>query len=192
MDAVEAEFLRIRQDHREAVKRRAARVVCGASVIRVFAKGTKQPLMEALAELDLEALAALGDQAEFRRWFVAALNRVARRIEATNGNNARIMPGYKWGHGTKVLALYVREVVLNSRYFADEVVARVEPWLYVPIDGVVMDHCRRVGLDPGVRRIKDIDTPTKFFRLQELLTAPAERAGVPRVWFDDAWGDRPS
>ena len=159
-------------------------------MIRVFAKGTKQPLMEALVALDVEALPGLGDQAEFRRWFVHALGRVARRLKRTNHDNTRIMPGYKWGHATKVLALYVREVVLNSRYFTDDDVTRIEPWLYVPIDGVVMDHCRDVGVDPRVRRIKEIDSSAKFFRVQELLSGPAERAGVPRVWFDDAWGDR--
>ena len=42
--------------------------------------------------------------------------------------------GYKWGHATKILTLYIREFVLNSRYFTDAQVQAILPWLYVPID----------------------------------------------------------
>ena len=191
MKRIEAEFLSIREDHWESAKRRSARVTLGSSVIRVFRKGTKTPLMKVLADLDMDALKGLTGQVAYEQWFTAALTRVARIIRRHNRANKKIMPGYRWGHAAKVLCIYCRDLLLNSRYFTDRQVQRIEPWLYVPIDRIVMDHCRRCGVDPGVRKIKEIDTRAKFFHVQNLLTSPARKVRAPRVWFDDAWGDRP-
>jgi len=40
------------------------------------------------------------------------------------------------------------------------------------------------------KAIKEIDTTEKFYDVQELLGEAAAKVGVPRVWFDDNWGDR--
>ncbi len=63
-------------------------------------------------------------------------------------------------------------------------------WLYVPIDGINIRRLRHCGLSLDFAKIKEVDTPQKFYSVQELLGEAAKRAGVPRIWFDDNWGDR--
>lgn len=86
--------------------------------------------------------------------------------------------------------MYVRDLVLFSRYFTDADVERIAPWLYCPVDSVVMKRLRELGEKPGVYQISGIDTGERFRRIQDLLGDAAASAGVPRVWFDDNWGDR--
>ena len=64
-------------------------------------------------------LSSTDSQHQFHAWFYKELNGLARVIKATNPRNPRIHPGKKWGHGTKIMALYVRDIVLVSRYFYD-------------------------------------------------------------------------
>ena len=35
-----------------------------------------------------------------------------------------------------------------------------------------------------------VDSPKKFYGLQDLLGEAAREVGVPRVWFDDAWATK--
>jgi len=159
-------------------------------VIRVFERGTKAAILQRLDKIDLDALLGLESQRAFEKWFRNELNALARVIKVTNGSNPRIHPGYKWGHGTKILALYTREIVLNSRYFNDREAKRISPWLYVPIDGVMIRHLRKLDMYLPFRRIKEIDTAQRFFAVQNALGKEAEGVGVPRVWLDDVWGER--
>ncbi len=189
-EKLEKEFQRIRDGHLLAIKRTAARVVLGQSVMRVFAEDTKKDLLPILACIDINSVGKMSSQQEFKAWFEIHLGRVARAIKRRNESNGRINPGYKWGHATKVLNLYIREIVLNSRYFDDTTVRRISPWLYAPVDSIVMKRLRAVGCSVPFRAIKDIDSSRKFYRLQDLLSQASEKVGVPRVWFDDNWGDR--
>src|SRR5262245_16872587 len=102
-----SEFRRIQKDHREALKRTAARVVLGPSVMRVYAKGTKMALLPVLSDIDLDALPALQDQEHFSAWFDRHVTRIAQVVSEHNPNNSRIAPGVKWGHATKIMALFV-------------------------------------------------------------------------------------
>ena len=183
------EFERIRHNHRRAIRHRAARVVLGSSVIRVFERGTKDSLLPILFGIPIDEIAALNDERGFKLWFEGQLDILARDIGRCNPNNTRIYPGYKWGHATKVLTLYIREIVLNSRYFPNSVVERVSPWLYVPIDSAIMKRLRQLDSHPPFARIKGIDSPEKFYEVQDRLGQAAARADVPRIWFDDIWGD---
>jgi hypothetical protein len=143
-----------------------------------------------LPGLLLDELPSLSGQTHYREWFEAALGPVAATILGLNPPELRkgIHPGYKWGHGTKVLSLFVRDLVLFSRYFTEEEAGRIERWLYCPIDSVVMDGLRQAGLDPGVTLIREIDQ-AGFWRIQDALSVAAEEVGVPRVWFDDVWSE---
>jgi hypothetical protein len=87
-----------------------------------------------------------------------------------------------------VLSLFVRDLVSYSRYFEADVVRQLEPLLYCPIDGIVIDRLRRLGVDPGVRRIREIDEDV-FWSIQARLQEASDAAGVPRVWFDDIWSE---
>jgi hypothetical protein len=183
------EFRRIKREHRKALRYRAA-LVMGPSVTRVFRRGTKKALIPALEAIDVDRLRGVRSQQQFREWFDEHLAKVARGIRRLNAHNDRVNPGYKWGHATKVLTLFVREIVLCSRYFSDAEAKRLSPWLYAPIDGIIIRRLERLGECLPFDRIRQIDTPRKFYGVQERLGEAAAAVGVPRVWFDDNWGDR--
>lgn len=186
------EFRRIGSDHRSAVLKFTARSALPPSVTRVFKAGTKDALVALLGGLPMDEVLGLPDEPAFRRWFDHQLDQVAEVIRERNPPRSRpgIHPGYKWGHGTKVLALFVRDVVLRSRYFSDAEVMRIEPWLCCPIDGIVIRRLRTVGARSHVSQIRGIDSAGVFWALQDRLESAAAEAGVPRVWFDDVWGVR--
>jgi hypothetical protein len=79
---------------------------------------------------------------------------------------------------------------MYSRYFSDAEVDVIAPWLCCPVDSVVLDRLRELGVDPGVRLIREIDTREKYWLTQDRLETAALLAGVPRVWFDDVWALR--
>lgn len=185
-----SEFKRIEQEHKKALRTTAARVVLASSVTRVFESGTKKHLFQILVSVDVDEMPKFSGQDQFRGWFEQNLNTLVEVIKLNNPNNHRVNPGYKWGHGTKVLTLFLREIVLNRRYFSDAEMERISPWLYVPIDSVVMKRLSTLGCRLPFKAIKEIDTAEKFYGVQDLLGQAATKVGVPRVWFDDNWGDR--
>jgi hypothetical protein len=184
---LDEEFRRIQENHKEQIRRRLARVVIGSSIARVFKKGSVEEIWPVLTEIPVDELPGLKNQEEFKEWFEKQLNRLARRIDRTNPGNRRIRPGYKWGHATKILCLYLRDITLHREYFVDGQVERVTRWLYVPLDSVNMASLRRCGVPLDFCKIKEIDTGDKFYQVQDQLGRAAERAGVPRIWFDDNW-----
>lgn len=190
LDSLCKEFKRIEENRNDLLRIRAARVVLGASVIRVFNKGSKSTITKALEQVNIDELMRIDNQDHYRYWFESELNKVARAIIRTNKDNDRIFPGYKWGHATKVLTLYNRRLVSSSRYFTDEQVEQISPLLYNPIDSVVIRRLKDLGYALPYTKIKEIDTPKKFYYVQELLGEAAAEVGVPRIWFDDVWGER--
>ncbi len=157
--------------------------------MRVFAPGTKGDLLSLLPELPLDDLKEIKDQEGFEKWFGAQLNRVARRILVKNRDNSKINPGYKWGHASKILNLYLREMVLNSRYFNDRDARRLSFFLYVPIDSKIMARLRKLGCRLPFSRIKEISSKGQFMLVQSLLAEAAVKAKAPRIWFDYVWSE---
>jgi len=187
---LEKEFERINLNHHKALKATAARVVLGSSVIRVFKEGTKKKLMPVLVRIRIDELFKVKNQKQFKLWFGKELNKVAVAVRKTNRSNDRIYPGYKWGHSTKILTLYIREMVLNSRYFNDSQVKRISNWLYTPIDSIAIKRLWKLDIKLPFNNIKEIRTSTMFYGIQDMLVKAARKVNVPRVWFDDNWGDR--
>jgi hypothetical protein len=189
---LEGEYRRIASAHHRAIRLFTSRSCIPPSVTRVFTTGTKDTLVPLLARLPVDDLPELTDEAAFRPWFTRQLDPVARAIIRLNPPETRpgIHPGYKWGHATKVLALFVRDLVLFSRYFSDDEVEKIAPLLYCPVDSIVIKRLRELGEPSGVSQISGIDSPQRFWRIQDLLGQAAATVGVPRVWFDDNWGDR--
>lgn len=183
-------FVQLRGQHRTAILARAGRVVTGPSVMRVFNKGTRKDVLKALSRIEIEALGKIDDEETYRAWFKSGLEAVHKVIKSHNESNARLGNGAKWGHATKVLSLYVREVVLCSRYFSDGESERISRLLYVPIDGVIMKRLRALGVELRFSAIKEINSPREFFAVQEMLFAAAAKAEIPAVWFDDVWAER--
>ncbi|MBI2294555.1 MAG: hypothetical protein HYU76_00575, partial [Betaproteobacteria bacterium] len=160
--ALNDEFRRIKENHPEALKKTIARVVLGPSVMRVYAKGTRDALLPLLPELDVDTITRFENQKQFSAWFDEHVDRIAKIIDQHNPRNTRIRPGFKWGHATKIMALYVRDLVLNSRYFSDTDAAKVSVFLHVPVDSVVIGRLRELGFRQPFTKIKEIDTREKF------------------------------
>jgi hypothetical protein len=55
---------------------------------------------------------------------------------------------------------------------------------------LVIKRLRRVGVSLPFDRINQVDSAQKFYYVQEALERAALECGIPRVWFDDNWGDR--
>lgn len=189
---LEEEFQRIQGDHRRAVQTKAARIVIGPSVGRVFAKDTVGRIWPVLDDMDLNKLARIDSQAQFRQFFEERLNRLARKIRTTNPENVnpRIYPGYKWGHATKILCLFLNDMIVHRDFFATATANKLVHFLYVPIDSLVMKRLKQLGITLGFSQIKQIATKKAFYSVQDMLGEAARRVGVPRIWFDDNWGDR--
>ncbi len=187
---LQRKFTRIKKQHRKALRLRAARASLVSSVTRVFKPSTRERLICVLARIDVDSLPGLRGPRQFKEWFERALSRVAATIRRLNAHNTRVNPGYKWGHATKVLALYVRSIVLDSRYFTDSQAQRIRWWLYAPIDRVVIRDLTCLGMSLPFKGIKDIHRPARFYKVQDALGAAAAAVGVPRVWFDDRWAQR--
>jgi hypothetical protein len=168
----------------------AARSVLGSSVIRVFNGESKEKLLDYLQKINVDDLLRLRDQTDYKSWFETHLSKLSQEIKKTNPTNTNIFPGYKWGHATKILNLYIREVVEYKRYFRESEAAKIRKWLYVPIDSQVMKKIRALGYTLPFNKIKDIDTAKKFYGVQDLLGRAASAVNVPRIWFDDVWADR--
>jgi hypothetical protein len=188
-DLITKELLLRHERSPEVPRHWAARDATGASVIRVFAKGTRPALLKQLVELPVEEIGALRTKEDFEKWFEAQLREVTNTLKTKNRTNERVQPGLRWGHGAKVLAIYVRSLVLRSRYFPDQVVNRVKPWLFVPVDGFLMKRLKACGVRPPFTKIREIATRDDFYFVQNLLAkhCPSE---VSRVVFDDSWADR--
>lgn len=188
-DGIAEELLLRHGRSREAMRHWAARDATGASVIRVLARGTRPDLLHELVQLPVDNIGTLRSKKEFERWFERQLHTVAGTVRKGNRRNPRVQPGLKWGHGAKVLSIYVRSLVLHSRFFPDRVVNRVKPWPFVPVDGYSIKKLRSCGVNPPFGRIKDIATRRAFYFVQELLADSCGRR-VARVVFDDSWADR--
>lgn len=176
--------------HRSSLLKISARSVLGSSVIRVFNGESKPILLNYLERIDINDLLRLKDETDYKSWFKNHLSKLSQEIKKTNPQNTSIYPGYKWGHATKILNLYIREVVEYKRYFRESEAAKIRKWLYVPIDSQVMKKIRALGYTLPFNKIKDIDTAKKFYDVQDLLGRAASAVNVPRIWFDDVWADR--
>lgn len=184
------EFKRVKAGHAKALQARVARSVLGPSVMRVFATDTNDDVRPLLEKLSLHELTTLESEPDYKAWFDPKTRLVADKLRIRNASNDRVNPGLRWGHATKILALFMRDMVLSSRLFSDAEANRIAFWLYTPIDSIAMKRLRRLGADPGFSLIKDIDTREKFYGVQDALGEAARKVGVPRVWFDDNWAYR--
>jgi hypothetical protein len=142
-----------------------------------------------LADLPVHELAHLG-RGQFDDWYARHLTRIARSMSKLNAQNPRVQPGLKWGHAAKILSLFLRDMVLYTRFLRDTQVRRLSPWLPAPVDGIVIRRLRQLGVRLAFRTIRGIDSRAKFRSVQDALARAAADARVPRVWFDDNWAER--
>jgi hypothetical protein len=183
-------FHLIKENHRKTIRTKCARLTIGSSVGRVLKKGSKEQIWRTLEKISVDQLLRLRSEKDYKKWFEKQLNVLARKINKTNKGNTRIYPGYKWGHTTKILCLYLRSVVMDSEFFNQSHREKIKYLLYCPIDSVVMNALEECNVPLPFKKIKDIDTPDKFYDVQDRLKHAATKVKVPRIWFDDNWADR--
>jgi len=191
MKKLKKEYRRIKKEHRKAILLRLARSAIGSSVGRVFKKGSKKQICHKLGQIRVDEILCLRNEQDYKKWFEKQLNVLAQIIKKGNKGNKKIKPGHKWGHATKILCLYLRDVIINREYFLQNYKEKFKYWLYCPIDSQVMKALeKKCDISLPFHKIKDIDTPKKFYDIQNKLGQAACEVGVPRIWFDDNWADR--
>ena len=190
---LEEEFQRIKQNHRRAIIARVARICFSGSTGRVFpekARATSR-IKTVLQGINVDDLPTIDSQDAFKKWFEKQLGAVAAIIPDVTSKREKLTDGARrWGYGTKILSLYLRDIVEHCRYFTPDQAEKARKWLYAPIDGIVMKRMRECGVSLAFSKIMEIDSSNKFYDMQDRLGEAAEAVGVPRVWFDDNWGDR--
>lgn len=184
-----AEYRRIGEAHKRAIKRTVAEGMLGASILRVFSRGTKDDVVPVLLEIDFDALHAITSQVIFDSWFDAGVSRVAAALRIKNASKRECNPGIEWGHAAKIMSIFVRDIVERTAYFDGSTRDRLMPLLYNPLDSRVFNRLKELGWNGTVNKIKDVAAREDFYGLQETLGRAAREAGVPRVWFDDVWGE---
>jgi hypothetical protein len=184
------EYRIIKKQHESNLIGIAAKVVLGSSVIRVFCKGTKQKLYEALKQIKIKEIKNIKCQKDYEKWFKTNLNNLSKVIKKSNPESKKhnIYPGYKWGHAAKILNLFIREIVENRRYFNDKEVNKIRNYLYMPIDSKVIKAISKTNVKLKAKKIKDIATKKEFDNIQKTLGDASLEARCPRIWFDDVWG----
>ena len=55
---------------------------------------------------------------------------------------------------------------------------------------IAMRRLTKLGYPLRLSSINGIDSPEKFYGVQDMLAQAAAEVGVFRIWFDDIWGDR--
>ena len=184
------EYQRIRKDHKKAVQIRAARLVIGPSVGRVFVAGSSKQIWPILRDMDLSGLTKIQTQEQYKQWFESNLSVLAKKIKDTNPDNTKIFPGHQWGHATKIFCLFLNDMVVHRDYFDAKTAKRLIYFLYAPIDGIVIRRLKKLGIRLDFSLIKEIDSADRFYGIQDILEKAAKKAKAPRIWFDDNWGDR--
>ena len=175
------------RQRKDAAIKRTALVTLGASLIRVFKEKTKHDILDALISVPIEDLRKINNESEFRAFYKHQLNRIEKAVLRKNARNRTLGKGLKWGHCTKILSIFIREVVLRSRICSNKEVKRLVPFLYVPLDSKVLRKLRDCELSEVPRRIKDLSTAGQFWNLQELIGRAAKEAGTFAIYLDDVW-----
>jgi len=149
------------QHRSELIRGSAARAVLSPSVTRVLAKLNRDTVLRWLADLNLQVLARIRSQEEYKRWFLRKADRLAaearlseeflkKRRDKSRGKDPR------WGHAAKILCLFVREAVVFRRALDDRAARAIEPFLYVPIDSEVIKRARKCKMRLKCKAIYEV------------------------------------
>lgn len=174
--------------YKRAVKKRIAKIILGASVIRAFKKDTKTGLLNCLIKLDVDSLPLINSEKEYDAWHSAKITSVCKCLLKTNAGKFRYhLEGLKWGHATKVFNLFIGHLYFYSPYFEKEKrKAKVHQFLHVPLDSKVFAALKKFKILVP-KSIKTIDAAS-YRNIQQLLRSATHKNGVDPLRFDDyAW-----
>lgn len=174
--------------YKKAVKKRIAKIILGASVIRAFTKDTKPGLLNCLIKLDVDSLTQINSAKEYDIWHSAKITSVYNCLLKTNvGKFKNHLKGLKWGHATKVFNLFIGHLYFYSPYFeSGKGKSKVHWFLHVPLDSKVFIALRQSDIKV-TKSIKTINAAL-YKRIQQSLRLAAYKKGVDPLRFDDyAW-----
>jgi hypothetical protein len=163
------------------MQRRLAETSIGPSALRnQGSAGVIQAAKTFMEKLDLGAV-CLDSESRFQR----VLNKLTERLRSALPPNAQ-----HWGAARKALNLFLRDAFYNRYTFGQYGLARLEPWLEVPLDKYVaielLKGDRSLPRWEGVKYL----SPATSELYQASASIMAERRGVARVHLD-LWLYRP-
>lgn len=176
--------------YKKAVKKRIAKIVLGASVIRAFEENTKPDLFTCLIGLEIDSLSHIQTEEEFDKWHAQKITAVYNCLLKTNQDKfADSLEGLKWGHATKVFNLYIGHLYHYSPYFEDEKrKMKANRFLHIPLDSKVFAALHQFNI-PVPKSIKSI-TAAQYKKIQNELRSAAYNKKVDPLRFDDyAWAE---
>jgi len=190
MPALELVYGKLKSDtlYKKAVKKRIAKIILGASVIRAFTKDTKSGLLNCLMKLDVDSLTQINSAKEYDAWHTAKITSVYNCLLKTNaGKFKNNIEGLKWGHASKVFNLFIGHLYFYSPYFeSGKRKSKVHRFLHVPLDSKVFTVLKQSGIEVP-KSIKTM-TAAQYRSIQVALRSAAHKTGVDPLRFDDyAW-----
>lgn len=165
----QSSFTRLRQS-------RVARVAISASTARGRPSGTVPAARAFLAEINLRSISELD-----ARKFARRLDRITEDLSALLPDNSA-----GWGFARKFLNIFLRDCLYEAHLSRTFRLARIEPWLEVPLDGDVGRHLLAEPEGSSLPRWKTIYelAPATHLAFQQVASRVAARKGVARVHLD--------
>jgi len=173
--------------YKKVVKKRIAKIVLGASVIRAFKHGTKPNLLNCLINLDINSLLNIESEADYDKWHTKKITSVYNCLFRNTKNSYKgYYSGLKWGHATKVFNLFIGHLFYYSPYFNKKNTIKANRYFHVPLDSKVFSLLKELKIIVP-KSIKTLNVTT-YRRIQNALRVAAQRQGVEPLRFDDyAW-----
>lgn len=187
MDKLTKVFADIKKNHKAYALQRIIKNCVGPSTLRTLAPGTKSDIAKLLSNIEVHSMKAINSEEEFMDWFTEHVKLIGQHLKMKNRNTKR-NASLTWGYGSKILALYLRDLFNCNQLVTSREAKKFTPWLYCPIDRIIL---RQIGKSPGINQnikgILDIDSSEKFYKIQRHLKTHANAAKTHRVYFDDIW-----
>ena len=187
---LENKFENLDKDRDKHIREKVARLVFGASIVRVFKPGMKEKLIPKLAKIKIEDLKKRKQERIFKKWFQKESRKIAKIIKGDKKKRINV-----YAHAPKILALYCRALFNeNCKALSKQEYKRIEKLLFVPIDSYVIRALRNLegyGKIKGLKNIKSMADFKRgtFMNIQEILKGASQKTRIPRIVFDYVWGE---
>ena len=156
-------------------KMRIAELSVGASTVRGMPKGTVYA-----ARMALKGIRPTSFSKPSRDEYLKTLNYLTRRI-------SNVLPEASWGVSRKVLNIFIRSCVYDSGLRRAYQLARIEPWLEVPLDQQVAAGIRACsGEDLPKFQNKRLDWRVSL-QYQDTARRIARRVGSHPIHLEACW-----
>jgi hypothetical protein len=153
------------------------------AIARLFRKGVHDTLEHLLlGKVQPEMLARLQTRADYEKW-------VEDTVEDPCWAVVSRWPceSIRWAHIAKVLNILAYEVLANRELTAEADWQRLQSWLHVPVDRLVMRHLKGIDTRFNMRSVLKGMTKVEYQQIQAAIQKLALEQGVPPIWFEAAW-----